>query len=55
MLTVGMDETFDIGRDTGATVADDLRGDGAFNGHIKKVEVHLGPLMAPVRMSAQSR
>lgn len=55
MLTVSMGETFDIGRDTGATVADGLRGDGAFNGRIEKVEVHLGPLMAPMKMGAQSR
>ncbi|HQR04557.1 MAG: arylsulfatase [Proteobacteria bacterium] len=54
-VTVGVGETFDIGRDTGLTVVRELPGDGAFNGAIGKVEVNLAPLMAPVKMGPVKR
>lgn len=39
----GIGETFDTGRDTGATVTDDYEGDGRFAGTISKVEVTIKP------------
>ncbi len=54
-ITAGLGETFDIGRDTGATVSDEYPGAGAFAGDIDSVAVHLGPVMMPKMMDAVTK
>jgi len=49
VVTAGIGETFDIGRDTGDTVTDELPGDGAFSGKINKVQLDLGPLFGTTK------
>jgi arylsulfatase len=46
VMASGMGEPFDIGHDSGVTVAEALAGDGAFGGTITHVAVTLGPLGA---------
>jgi arylsulfatase len=48
---VGLGETFDTGRDTGAPVSDDYRDEGVFDGTIHKIAVDVAamPMPAPVK------
>ncbi len=43
LISAGLGETFDIGRDTGAPVSEEYSGQGAFAGEIKRVVVDLLP------------
>jgi arylsulfatase len=46
LMTAGLGETFDIGRDTAVPVTQYDRGDGVFDGMIRRVDVHLAPTVA---------
>jgi arylsulfatase A-like enzyme len=58
LVTAGLGETFDIGRDTGAPVSEDYKDQGLFSGEIRKVAVDLasfggfGPALAKAHAEA---
>jgi arylsulfatase len=56
LISAGIGETFDIGRDTGAPVSEDYRHQGVFAGDIRRVDVHLAPqgLFGPAVAKAKS-
>jgi arylsulfatase len=43
LMGIGLNETMDTGRDTGATMSTDYKGMGVFEGDIRKITVDLGP------------